>query len=224
MFFGDVGDELLDDHGLTHTGTTKDTRLTTAGKGGNQVDNFDTSFKDLRLGGLFFEQRSALVDGAPFGGIYRFVKAVDGFTNDIEDATKGGRADRHRNCGTSVGAGDPTAQAVGGTHGHCLDIAVTEVLLHFGDQRTAIRHLHRDCVINRGGFVFLEFGDDYDANNLGNCPNCMSHTVPPARIVWSDHTQTSTICEGSRSRGNLRDFLGDIGLTGFVVRQGQFAA
>ena len=93
------------------------------------------------------------------------------------------------------------------------------MLLHFGDQGNAVRHGDRDCVIDCGGFVFLELGVEHNANDLGNFPNCLSHTVPPARIVWPDNTQTLAIREGRRSRGNLRDFLGDIGLTGFVVRQ-----
>ena len=95
MFFGDIGDEFLDDDGLAYAGTTEDTCLTTAGERGNQVDDFDTRFKDLRLGGLLFEQWGALVDGALLTDVERFVKTVDGFTDDVEDASERRRTDGH---------------------------------------------------------------------------------------------------------------------------------
>ena len=50
-------DELLNQHGLSDTGTTKETNFSTAGIGSEQVDDFDTSLKDLSGGWLVNERR-----------------------------------------------------------------------------------------------------------------------------------------------------------------------
>ena len=50
MSLGDVVNEFLDQHGLSDTGTSEQTNLSTTSVGGEQVDNLDASLQDLSSG------------------------------------------------------------------------------------------------------------------------------------------------------------------------------
>lgn len=47
MGLGDVVDELLNQDGLSDTGTSEETNLSTTGVGSKKVDNLDTGFENL---------------------------------------------------------------------------------------------------------------------------------------------------------------------------------
>ena len=47
MSLGDVVDELLNQDGLSDTGTSEETNLSTTGVGSKKVDNLDTGFENL---------------------------------------------------------------------------------------------------------------------------------------------------------------------------------
>ena len=49
MEFGDVIDQLGNQHGFTHTGTGKQASLTTLSEWGDEVNHLNTSFEDLGL-------------------------------------------------------------------------------------------------------------------------------------------------------------------------------
>jgi len=81
-YLGDVVDELSHEHGLTDTGTTEETDLTTLGVGGEEVDNLDTSDENLGGGRLVGERRRRGVDGSRLLRLDG-TTLVDGLTNDL---------------------------------------------------------------------------------------------------------------------------------------------
>mgnify|MGYP001558526469 FL=1 len=59
---GDVVDEFLDKHGLTDTGTTEQTNLTTTSVRGKQVDDLNTGLENLGSSRLLNKGRRVAVD------------------------------------------------------------------------------------------------------------------------------------------------------------------
>jgi peptide chain release factor 1 len=62
MGLGDVVDQLLNEDGLAHTGTTEETNLSPTSVRSEQVDNLDTSDQNLGSGGLVSEGRRVSVN------------------------------------------------------------------------------------------------------------------------------------------------------------------
>ena len=65
---GDVVNQLHDKHSLADSGTAEETNLTSLTVGGEQVDNLDTSDKNLLLDGHLVEVGSLSVDGLALVG------------------------------------------------------------------------------------------------------------------------------------------------------------
>lgn len=84
---GDVVDQLLNEDSLSDTGTSKETNLSTTSVGSEEIDDLDTSNKDLGASGLLGERGSVSVDGSTLGGLDR-ATLVNGVTSDVHDATK----------------------------------------------------------------------------------------------------------------------------------------
>ena len=55
MSRGDVADQFLDNNGLAYAGSTISSNLSALGKGGNQVQSFQTSLQSLGGSGLFLK-------------------------------------------------------------------------------------------------------------------------------------------------------------------------
>ena len=85
---GDVVNQLHDKHSLADSGTAEETNLTSLTVGGEQVDNLDTSDKNLLLDGHLVEVGSLSVDGLTLVG-GDGAPLVNRVANDVDDATKG---------------------------------------------------------------------------------------------------------------------------------------
>ena len=103
--------QLLDEHGLTDTGTTEETNLTTTSVGGEQVDDLDTGHENLGLGGLLDELGGISVDGGVLDGLDG-ATLVNGVTSDVDDTAKGGRTDGDLDGGTGVTGSGTTGQTL----------------------------------------------------------------------------------------------------------------
>lgn len=103
--------QLLDEHGLTDTGTTEETNLTTTSVGGEQVHDLDTGHENLSLGGLLDELGGVSVDGRVLDGLDG-ATLVNGVTSDVDDTTKGGRTDGDLDGGASVESSGATGQTL----------------------------------------------------------------------------------------------------------------
>ena len=104
--------QLLDEHGLTDTGTTEETNFTTTGVGGKQVDDLDTSDENLGLSRLLGERWGLGVDGQVGSGLDR-TTLVNGVTRDVDDTAKGARADGDGDGSTGVVGSSATGQTLG---------------------------------------------------------------------------------------------------------------
>jgi hypothetical protein len=112
--------QLLNEHGLTDTGTTEQTNLTTTGVGGEKVDNLDTGDENLSLGGLVDECGRIGVDGSELGGLDG-TTLVNGVTSDVDDTAQGGGTDGDGDGGTSVGGSDTTGETLGTLKGKSVE-------------------------------------------------------------------------------------------------------
>lgn len=97
----DVVDELLNEHGLTDTGTTEETNLSTTGVRGEEIDDLDTGGQNLGRGRLLDERGSLGVDRQVLGGLDG-ATLVNGVTSDVHDAAQSRRTDGDGDGSTSV--------------------------------------------------------------------------------------------------------------------------
>jgi hypothetical protein len=104
--------QLLNEHGLTDTGTTEETNLTTTGVGGEEVDDLDTSDENLGGGGLVDERRGLGVNGSELGGLDG-TTLVNGVTSDVDDTAQGSGTDGDLDGSTSVVGNDTTGETLG---------------------------------------------------------------------------------------------------------------
>src|SRR3989442_14262241 len=84
MTFSDIVDEFLDDNGLADTGATESSNFTAFHEGADEVNNFDTGFKDLNLFSLIFQGR-CLAMNRPTRRIRATRLIVIGLTRTVED-------------------------------------------------------------------------------------------------------------------------------------------
>lgn len=131
--------QLLDEHGLSDTGTTEETNLTTTGVGGKQVDDLDTSNEDFGRGGLLSERRGVGVDGGDLLGLDG-TTLVDGVTGDVHDTTESLGTDRDLDGGTSVVGGSTTGKTLG-TYSRSVSGSSSET-------RRTTRTVHSNCADN----------------------------------------------------------------------------
>merc|ERR1711997_1284112 len=85
---GNVVDELHDKHSLADSGTAEETDLASLTVGGEQVDDLDTSDKDLLLDGHLVEVGSLSVDGLTLVG-GDGAPLVNWVADHVDDAAKG---------------------------------------------------------------------------------------------------------------------------------------
>lgn len=145
--FGDVVDELLDEDGLADTGTTEQANLSATGVRSQEIDDLDTSDKNLGGGGLVGELRRLGVDGQKLVGLDG-ATLVDGVTSDVDDTTEGARTDGNGDGCAGVGSLGATDETLGTcarleastskshdilqpltVHGDAADNILTQVLL-----------------------------------------------------------------------------------------------
>ncbi|RUS14931.1 hypothetical protein BC938DRAFT_477160 [Jimgerdemannia flammicorona] len=93
---GNIVDELLNQHSLADTSTTKQANLATTDIRSQQVDDLDTGFENFGDGSLVNEFRSFGVDGQTLDGLYR-ATLINGLTDDVNDAAEDGCMEE-RNC------------------------------------------------------------------------------------------------------------------------------
>ena len=84
---GDVVDQLLNEDGLSDTGTTEETDLSTTSVGGKEVDDLDTSDENLGSGGLFDELWGVGVDRQELVRLDG-TTLIDRVTSDVHDTTE----------------------------------------------------------------------------------------------------------------------------------------
>src|SRR5690606_37753627 len=128
--FCDVVDQLLDQYGFTHTGTTKQTNLTAFCIRLDQVNNLDTCIQYFRRGTQVFKFGWFGMNGTTVRLIGRW-QSVNSIAGYIEQTAIDLVARRHGNSLTGVGDLHATYQTFGTIHGYRTYTVFSKVLLHF---------------------------------------------------------------------------------------------
>merc|ERR1719449_410474 len=84
---GDVVNQLHDQHSLADSSTAEETNLTSLGIGGKEVDNLDTSDKDLLLNTHVLELGGVSVDGLPLVSV-NGAPLVNGISDHVDDSAE----------------------------------------------------------------------------------------------------------------------------------------
>ena len=147
MSLCDIVDQLHDEHGLAHTGTAKESNLTTFHVGFKQIDHLNARSKHLLMSGKFIKLRSFPVNGVCALHVQLF-HAVDRLADDIHHAPLNLFTSRHpyrtpRRCDFQI-----TLQAVCIVHSHAAHSVFTDMLLHLNDEFTTVGALYFKSFIN----------------------------------------------------------------------------
>ena len=179
MLFGDIVDEFLDEHRLSHTGATEQAYLAALQVGLQQVDDLDARVEHLLGGSEVFKLGRITVDGE-FSLTAQGAQAVDGLAHDVHHAAANLRACRHVDGGAGAHGLHAAAQAVGGIHGNAAHGVFAYMLLHLCDKGATVWPFNLNGVVNRGEGCFLFFGKfevnvHHRSDNLGNLSFCQAH-------------------------------------------------
>eukprot|EP00128_Syssomonas_multiformis_P016704 Colp12_sorted_trinity150504_noHs@24768 len=197
---GNVVDKLHNEHSLTDTGTTEETDLTTLGIGGEEIDDLDTSDKDLSLSRLVSVEGSLSVNGEGGLGVDR-TTLIDGLTNHVNNATKSLVTDGDGDGGTSVEDGLTTDQTLSTVHGNSTDSVLTQVLGNLQDE--AARVVLNLKSVQNGGKGAIELNVDDGTDDLED----LAVGLSGGSVVASSNAQHGG-GEGSSIANKLRDPMG----------------
>lgn len=172
MSFGNVVDELLDEHSLTDTSTTKEANLTTTSIWCKQIDDLYTCLKDFRCSGLLDERRRVVVDWeqlVPLDG----PALVNGLTNDVHDSAKRALANRNLDGSASIDDLVSTNKTLRTVHSNGTDRVFSEVSGNLEDEATTLEILDFESVQNGREvlrlklYVYDSTNDGFDMTSVG---------------------------------------------------------
>jgi hypothetical protein len=168
MGLGNVVDQLLNQDGLSDSGTTEQSNLTTSSVRGEQVDDLDTGLQDLGLGRLVDELRRVGVDRRLLDTLDGS-SLVDGLTNDVHDSTQGGGTDGDLDRRTSVNDFLSSDKTIGTVHGNGSDSVLSEMLSDL-EHKSSLSiglagELDLESVQDRGEVVRVEVDIDDGTND-----------------------------------------------------------
>ena len=133
---GDVVDELHDNDGLSNSGSSEESDLSSLGIGGKKVDDLDAGGKDL-LGLTLLDEGG----GGPMEGSEELLSLgvdgsllVDGLSDDIKDASKGLGSDRDLNGGSGIDGLLSADKSFGGLHCNGAHGVLSKVLGNLKDE------------------------------------------------------------------------------------------
>ena len=155
--FGDVIDELHDDHRLAHARTTKRANLAALEKRANEIDHLDAGGEHLRGRVLVIQRRRRAVNGVVnVIALVVFIRLhgallVHGVAGHVKHAAHHAVAHRHADRLAGVGDVHAALEAFRGAHRHGAHPVVAKVLLHLERQLGGLAahfKLHGQRVVN----------------------------------------------------------------------------
>src|SRR5580704_4869724 len=133
MALRNIVDQFHDDHGLTHSCTAERANLSAFGEWTNQVDDFNTRFKNARAGILLQKARRLAVDRISLLKHHR-PALIYWITSHIENATENSFPDRYRDRGRGIRNRHPALEPLCRRHRDCADPTASQMLLDFQSQ------------------------------------------------------------------------------------------
>ena len=164
MLCGNVADQLLNKHGLAHTGAAKQADFAPLGVGSQQVNDFDARLQNFHAGALLCKAGSLPVNGPLFlAGSRPFI--VNGVSQHVKHAAQRPLAHRHLDGTACRRHRHSPSQALAGGQGdapHCL---VPQMLEHFQHLGFPVV-IHREGIVNFRQFPFAELYIHHRSQNL----------------------------------------------------------
>ena len=172
MFLCNVVDQLLDEHGLTYSGSTEETDLSSLEIRLEKIDDLDTCEEHLLRGSQVLELRRLPVDRECAFAV-EFLHSVDGLADNVHHAASDLRADRHCDRRTCALSFHSAIQSVCTVHRYCTHGVLADVLLHFDDEALAVSAIDCEGFVNSRKlafrrFVQIEMNIDHRADDLRN--------------------------------------------------------
>ena len=164
---GNITDQFLNQHGLSHTRTAKEADLTALLIGAQQVYHLDTGLQQFRLCGLLLKIRRRPVDGLKTHTL-RSRLVVNGLSQHIEDTSQGVFTHRHSNRRAGGDGFHASHQAVRGAHGNTSHGIVAQMLGYFHRQFTAVPARNHDCLVDFRQLALTKADIQHRTNDLGN--------------------------------------------------------
>ena len=147
VFLGDIVNQLLDQHGLSYTGSTEQTDFSTFQIGFQQIDHLDTGKQHFLRSGKVFKFGRILVDR--LCALNRqMMHTVDGFSHHVHHTSSDLLSHRHGNWFTGRIDFHPSLQAVGTVHGHRAHGILSDVLLHLNNKYTTVIAFDSQSIVN----------------------------------------------------------------------------
>ena len=198
---GNVVDELLNEHRLTHAGSPEQPHLASSGDRLHEIDHLDARFQHLYAGGEILESGGGPVDRAPILHD-RLRQAVDGTTHHVEQPPTNLSADRHRDGPARVHDLGTAREAVGRIHRDGSHAAFAHVLLHLEHQRICVIAFNGECIQNAGESTVRKLRIHDRTDDLNN--SAVLH-VPICRgcrktMIWLRLPHPSSCTGGSMGR------------------------
>jgi hypothetical protein len=123
---GNVVDELLNQHGLSDTGTTEETNLSTTSIRSEEIDDLDTGLENLSGRGLVNESGRVGVNGAKLDTLDR-ATLINGLANNVHNTAESSSSDGNLDGSTSVDDLLATNETLCTVHGNGTDSVLTQV-------------------------------------------------------------------------------------------------
>merc|ERR1719449_195556 len=130
---GDVVNQLHDQHSLADTSTAEETNLTSLGIGGKEIDNLDTSDKNLLLDTHVLELRGVSVDGLPLVGV-NGAPLVNGISDNVDNSAESLGSDGDHDGVASVIDNVSSDETLSTVHGNGPDGVLSQMLGDLQDE------------------------------------------------------------------------------------------
>jgi peptide chain release factor 1 len=164
---GNIVNKFHDNDSLSYTGTSEKSDLTTLGVRSQQVNNLNTSHKNLLGLTLLSEERGRAMDGS-LKASSDGTLLIHGLTNHIQDTAKSAGSDGNHDGGASVIHSLATHQTLSGFHGNGTDGVLTQMLGDLEDEAgSTLSNLNLQGVKDRGKGT-IELDIDNGTDNLGD--------------------------------------------------------
>jgi hypothetical protein len=127
MSLSDIVNELHDEDGLSDTGTTEESNLSSSGVGSEEIDNLDTSNEEISTVTLLSEGRRVSVNGSVLISV-NGTTLIDGLSNNIDNSTEGLGTDGYQNGGSDITDTLSSHETLSGVEGNSADVVSSEML------------------------------------------------------------------------------------------------
>ena len=178
MSLCNIVNELLDKHGLAHTGTTEQTDFSAFGIRLKKINHLDSREEYFRRNCKVIEYRSRLMNASEILAV-KLRQMVNSIAYYVEQTSFHLTACRNRNRMAKILHLDTSAKTVRAFHSNAPYGIFPYVLLYFKNQSLTVIALNAESCINGryGLFAAFKRNVDHRADNLSHCSKIGAHIV-----------------------------------------------